>query len=414
MSEHAPRSRLRATTRSAGLPAVARDAAFAEVLSLIQQARQRSYQAVNTELVDLYWRVGEYVSCKLASAEWGDGVVADLARYLARSQPGLRGFSRQNLFRMRQFYETYRHDPVVSALLRQLPWTHHLIMLSQSKRADERAFYMRLAARERWSSRELERQLQAALFERATLNPPAASAQLSHTHPEALDAFKDSYVVEFLDLPESHSEADLHRGLLRSLKDFIIELGRDFCFVGSETPIQVGGRDFSLDLLFFHRGLNCLVAIELKAGHSSRSTWESSSSIWRPWTATCGSPTKARRSVSCCAPPGTARSSSTPSHARPHRRSSPSTSGCSRTRSSCAPSSTSSIASSSKGRPMMTAECPMVEVAPRIAVDEAVRFGRAVIAGTRVPVETVVGRLADGMSVHEVAEEYGVGSPARS
>ena len=125
---------------------------------------------------------------------------------------------------------------------------------------------MRQAVREQWSSRELERQLKTALFERTVLNPAKVSAVLSQMHPEALSVFKDSYLVEFLDLPQGHSEADLHQGLLQQLKQFLIELGRDFCFVGSEYPLQVGGRDFALDLLFFHRGLNCLVAIELKVG----------------------------------------------------------------------------------------------------------------------------------------------------
>jgi hypothetical protein len=99
-----------------------------------------------------------------------------------------------------------------------------------------------------------------------TLNPAKVSAVLSQIHPDALNVFKDSYLVEFLDLAQGHAEADLHQGLLTKLKNFLIELGRDFCFVGSEYPLQVGGRDFALDLLFFHRGLNCLVAIELKVG----------------------------------------------------------------------------------------------------------------------------------------------------
>ena len=242
------------------------ESSFAEVLQLIQQSHQRAYQAANSELIDLYWRVGEYISRKLQSAEWGDGVVTELAQYIARRQPGIRGFSRQNLFRMRQFFEAYQASEMVSPLVRQLPWTHHLIILGQSKRAEEREFYIRLAARERWSKRELERQFRGALFERAVLNPPSASSALTKAHPEASDIFKDAYVVEFLGLPEGHSEADLHRGLLQNLRQFIIEMGRDFCFVGSEYPVQVGGRDFALDLVFFHRGLNCLVAIELKAG----------------------------------------------------------------------------------------------------------------------------------------------------
>ncbi|WP_434155001.1 PDDEXK nuclease domain-containing protein [Pseudomonas sp. JZ134] len=242
------------------------DKRFAEVASLISTARQRAVQAVNIELIDLYWRVGAYISAKLETAEWGDGVVDQLARYLAQTQPGLRGFTRANLFRMRQFYEAYRNEPSLAALVRQLPWTHNLIILSQSKRPEEREFYLRLAMQERWPSRELERQFKSALFERSVTQPAKVSAALRQSHPEALSVFRDAYMVEFLGLPEGHAEADLHHGLLQRLKDFLIELGRDFCFVGSEYPLQVGGRDFALDLLFFHRGLNCLVAIELKVG----------------------------------------------------------------------------------------------------------------------------------------------------
>jgi predicted nuclease of restriction endonuclease-like (RecB) superfamily len=239
---------------------------FDEIAALISAARQRAVQAVNTTLIDLYWQVGQAISHKIEQAQWGDGVVAQLAEHLARTQPGLRGFTRPNLFRMRQFFEAYRGDPIVSALLRQLPWTHNLIILNQSKRPEERAFYLRQAIQEKWSSRELERQFKTALFERTVLSPVKVSPLVTQIHPDALNVFKDSYMVEFLDLPQGHAEADLHQGLLQQLKNFLIELGRDFCFVGSEYPLQVGGRDFALDLLFFHRGLNCLVAIELKVG----------------------------------------------------------------------------------------------------------------------------------------------------
>ncbi len=239
---------------------------FNEITQLIHAARQRAVQAVNVALIELYWQVGQFISRKIAQAEWGDGVVVQLAEHLALTQPGLRGFTRPNLFRMKQFYEAYQGDEIVSSLLRQLPWTHNLIILNQGKSSEEREFYLRLAIREKWSSRELERQLKTALFERTVLNPLKVSPLLTQTYAEAMSIFKDSYMVEFLDLPQGHAEADLHQGLLQRLKDFLIELGRDFCFVGSEYPLQVGGRDFALDLLFFHRGLNCLVAIELKVG----------------------------------------------------------------------------------------------------------------------------------------------------
>lgn len=242
------------------------DRAFAEVFEMIEAARGRTLAAVNSALVDLYWRIGEYISRKIKAATWGDGVVEQLARYIQRRQPGLTGFTRANLFRMRQFYETYRSDKKVAPLVRQLPWSHNLVILGQAKRSEEREFYVRMAIRERWSRRDLERQLRIAAFERVALGKTSVSAVLSRTHPGAASVFKDSYVVEFLDLPSEHDEQDLHHALVRRLKDFLIELGRDFCFVGSEYPVQVGRRDFALDLLFFHRGLNCLCAIELKVG----------------------------------------------------------------------------------------------------------------------------------------------------
>lgn len=239
---------------------------FDEVIALIRGARQRAVQAVNTHLIELYWQVGGYISRKIEKAEWGDAVVSQLAEHLARTQPGLRGFTRSNLFRMRQFFEVYCDNEKVAPLVRQLSWSHNLIIFSQSKRAEEREFYLRMAIHEKWSKRELERQFKAALFERSVTQPAKASALLKQTQPSALEIFRDAYMVEFLDLPADHAEADLHRGLLHRLKEFLIELGRDFCFVGSEYPLQVGGRDFALDLLFFHRELNCLVAIELKVG----------------------------------------------------------------------------------------------------------------------------------------------------
>ena len=164
---------------------------------------------------------------------------------------------------MRQFFETYRDQPKLSPLVRELSWTHNLALMSRSKCDEEREFYLRICIRERWSKRQLQRQLSGALFERVALSPVKRSTALTELHPAAA-AFKDSYLIEFLGLPKDHSEADLHDGLVAKLKDFLIELGRDFCFVGSHYLIQVGGRDFEIDLLFFHRSLNCLVDIELK------------------------------------------------------------------------------------------------------------------------------------------------------
>ena len=242
------------------------DTKFAEVVALIEAARHRAYQAVNAELVSLYWQLGEHISAKIASAQWGEGVVDELAVELARQYPGQRGFTRPNLFRMRQLYEAYRSNKKVSPLVRQLPWTHHLIILSQAKPTPTREFYILAAIKERWSKRELERQIQSGAALRRARVAKKVSPVVTQLHPSTAEEFKDAYSLEFLALPADHSEADLHQGLVRNIGRFITELGRDFCYVGSQYPVQVGNQDFAIDLVFFHRGLTCLVAFELKVG----------------------------------------------------------------------------------------------------------------------------------------------------
>lgn len=189
------------------------DARFDEVLAMIHGSRQQALQAVNTQLIELYWQVGAYISRKLEQAEWGDSVVSQLANHLAQTQPGLRGFTRRNLFRMRQFYEAYRGDEKVSALLTQLPWTHNLLIFGQSKHPEERKFYLKMAIQEKWSSRELERQFKTALFECTVTQEAKVSAVLRQTHPAALEVFRDAYMLEFLGLPASHGEGDDSAGL---------------------------------------------------------------------------------------------------------------------------------------------------------------------------------------------------------
>ncbi len=237
---------------------------FDAVLALIQNARARTVSTVNSSLIDLYWAIGNYISRKVATDGWGQGTVVALAAHVRRRLPNVRGFSAQNLWRMRQFHDVFRSLPKLSALLRELSWSHNLAIMSQAKRDEEREFYLRMSVRERWTLRQLERQLASGLFERVALSPVTLAPPMRDVHPEAASFFKDTYLIEFLDLPKDHSEADLHGSLVDHLKDFLIELGRDFCFVGSHYPVQVGKVDFEIDLLFFHRGLNCLIDIELK------------------------------------------------------------------------------------------------------------------------------------------------------
>ena len=241
------------------------DAALKHIATLVLQARDRSFRATNTELVNLYWSVGQYLSQQCQHEGWGQGTVKTLAQLLQTREPGWKGFSAQNLWRMKQFFEAYEGDEELSTQLRELPWSANLHLLSKCKSRQERAFYLQWMLQEGWSVRQLAQQIDGALFARVATSPAKLSTALRVLHPNAAQVFKDSYLVDFLALPPDHKEDDLQRGLVAKLKQFLTELGRDFCFVSEQFRLQVGMKDFHLDLLFFHRGLNCLVAIELKA-----------------------------------------------------------------------------------------------------------------------------------------------------
>lgn len=152
-----------------------------------------------------------------------------------------------------------------NSVLAKLSWTHHRTIFSRCKTPEEMEFYIKLSVQENYSSRELERQLSAGLFERTMIGNTKLSAVLREIHPDINNNFKDSYIFEYLNLSESYSESDLQKGLIKQMKNFILELGKDFLFIDEEHKIQVGNSDFYIDLLFYHRGLQCLVAIELKA-----------------------------------------------------------------------------------------------------------------------------------------------------
>ena len=266
MSKHPRKRKAVKTVALEVLPAraVSHETAFRKVVAMIEAARARAFQSVNTGLIDLYWRVGEFISRRIAADGWGKNTVSDLAEFIHARRPGLSGFSASNLWRMRQFHDTYAGQPKLAPLVRELPWSHNLLILGGCKRPEAREFYLRLAVHERWAKRELDRQLAGALFERTVLAPPKLAPLVRELHPAADTIFKDTYLLDFLDLPEVHSEADLQHGLVANLKRFLIELGRDFAFVGEQYLLQVGGTDFRLDLLFYHRSLQCLVAFDLK------------------------------------------------------------------------------------------------------------------------------------------------------
>jgi predicted nuclease of restriction endonuclease-like (RecB) superfamily len=241
------------------------DNRFTDIIQLIKQSRTNAIKAVNAELINLYWNIGEYISKKIEQSEWGDSVVTELANFIQTQEPEIKGFSDKNIWRMKQFYETYKDLPKLSTVLREISWSHNLAIFSRCKTAEEREFYLRLAKQESYSFRELERQISASLFERTMIGNSKLSTALRESNHDLTNTFKDSYVFEFLNLPDPHSESDLQRGLVRQMKNFILELGKDFLFIGEEYKLQVGNSDFYIDLLFYHRGLQCLVAFELKA-----------------------------------------------------------------------------------------------------------------------------------------------------
>lgn len=243
-----------------------KNAEFSEVLGIIQAGRAKAYKAVNVALIDTYWAVGAYLSQKVANSNWGKAIVKKLAGWLLSQAPDLRGFSASNLWRMKQFYEVYAVNPKLAPLVRVLPWTHNLLILGQSKSPEEREYYLKSAAKARWSKRELAHQIETSAFERMALASKKLAPAVRVLPQDATGVFKDSYLLDFLSLPERHNEAELQAGLLYNLRRFLMELGDGFAFVGEKVRVQVGKQDFELDLLFYHRDLQCLVAFELKTG----------------------------------------------------------------------------------------------------------------------------------------------------
>ncbi len=236
---------------------------FAEVLSKIQHAKLKAYSQVNATLVALYWHIGEYITQKVHNAEWGKGVVAELSVFINSKAPDVKGFSDTNLWRMKQFYEIYQHDEKLATLWRQLSWSHNRRIMTL-KAPEEREFYLQLCVKQKYSVRELDRLIKTSTFERTMLADQKLSDTVKHLPQATSGVFKDSYIFEFLDLPTPHQEKDLQHALLASLKEFILELGTGFTFIGQEYRLQVGADDFYIDLLFYHRQLQCLVAFELK------------------------------------------------------------------------------------------------------------------------------------------------------
>ena len=237
---------------------------FSEIISIIENAKSRAFKAVNAELITMYFEVGKCLSDLCSKTKFGDKVINDVEKYIKEINPNIKGFNRRGLYRMKQFYDLYKDDEFVSTLLTQISWSNHLIIMSSTKSKEERHFYIELCIKNQYSFRELERQIDSAYYQRYMLS---INKPLPENVPNALKGnILDTYVLEFLDLPKQYNENNLKKAIIENLKNFILEFGKDFTFIGEEYRIQVGGQDFYIDLLFYNRALSCLVPIELKIG----------------------------------------------------------------------------------------------------------------------------------------------------
>ncbi|GHS95557.1 hypothetical protein AGMMS50276_11660 [Synergistales bacterium] len=237
---------------------------YGEIISIIERARENAFHAVNYELISMYWDIGQYISEKVKNNSWGKSVVSDFARFMQTERPDIRGFSSSNIWRMKQFYETYQNNEKLATLSREINWSNNIIIMSRAKSQESQEFYLLLASKNNYSVRELERQIDSMLFERTMISDERNKLFIAKS--TGLTALRDSYVLEFLDVSEYHKESELRESIIGNLRDFILEFGKDFTFIGEEYRIQVGNEDFHIDLLFYNRELSCLVAIELKVG----------------------------------------------------------------------------------------------------------------------------------------------------
>ena len=233
---------------------------------IVENAKERAYRKVNEELILMYQEEGKYISQKTKEASYGSGFVDNVAEFFSTNYPELKGFNRRGLYRMKQFYELYSDDEKVSTLLTQLSWSNHLTIMSGFKSKEEREFYITLAIKENLTHRELVRQMASGYFERYILSTENNLPAIQKVKQETHHLFMDSYVLEFLDAPKIGNERDFQKSILENLKNFILEIGKDFSFISNEYEVQVGNHDYYIDLLFYHRGLSCLVAFELKIG----------------------------------------------------------------------------------------------------------------------------------------------------
>ena len=235
--------------------------------SKVQKAQVAAVASVNKELNLLYWDIGADILKKQAKQGWGAKVIDQLAVDLKLHFPDMKGFSSRNLKRMRKFAESYSDEQIVPQLVAQIPWGHNVLILEKIKPQDERLWYIQKTLENGWSRTVLHHQIESGLYQRVGCGSNNFKATLPDPQSDlALESIKDPYVFEFLGMQDNLKERELEGALIEHISSFLLELGSGFAYVGRQYNIDVGGKDFFIDLLFFHITLNCYIVIELKTG----------------------------------------------------------------------------------------------------------------------------------------------------
>lgn len=238
-----------------------------EIKHRVYKAQYEALKAVNRELIVLYWDIGEMIVCQQKKHGWGKSVVETLALDLQNEFPGIKGFSAQNLWRMKQFFQTYSDNEKLSPLVREIGWTHNVIIMMNCKDPFEREFYVRMTRKFGWTKNVLIHQIDNRAYKKTLLNQTNFDKALPEKiKNQAKLAVKDEYTFDFLELGLEHNEMELERTLMNKINRFLIELGGAFTFVGNQFRLEIDGREFFIDIVLYHRGLKCLVAMELKTG----------------------------------------------------------------------------------------------------------------------------------------------------
>ena len=237
------------------------------IKDLIYKRQYEAMKAVNKELINLYWEIGEEINNQQNEKGWGKSIVEVLSKALQNEFPGIRGFSARNLWNMRNFHLAYSQNVKLQPLAAEISWTKNLIIMERCKDDLEREFYIRIVKKFGWTKDVLINNLENGAYQKYLLN----QTNFDETVPEkyrrqAKLSVKDDYNFDFLEMGLEHSEAELETALVRNIRAFLGEMGADFAFIGNQYRLEVGGEEFYIDLLLFHRRLKSLIAVELKIG----------------------------------------------------------------------------------------------------------------------------------------------------